>query len=158
MEWNYEGFMDTFGLPVFVTPTNPIKTKQGGTVTRGVIDHWNNEVEGLKQDQDGLNEYYRQFPRTEEHAFRDETKNSLFNLTKIYQQIDYNEEINNTSSITQGSFMWENGIKDTRVMFVPNNNGRFYISWVPPKNLQNRVIIKNGIKYPGNEHVWSFWL
>ena len=156
MEWNYEGFMDTFGLPVFVTPTNPIKTKQGGTVTRGVIDHWNNEVEGLKQDQDGLNEYYRQFPRTEEHAFRDETKNSLFNLTKIYQQIDYNEEINNTSSITQGSFMWENGIKDTRVIFVPNNNGRFYISWVPPKNLQNRVIIKNGIKYPGNEHIGAF--
>ena len=156
MEWNYEGFMDTFGLPVFTTPTNPIKTKQGGTVTRGVIDHWNNEVEGLKQDQDGLNEYYRQFPRTEEHAFRDETKNSLFNLTKIYQQIDYNEEINNGTSITQGSFMWENGIKDTKVIFVPNNNGRFFISWVPPKNLQNSVIIKNGIKYPGNDHVGAF--
>ena len=34
-----------------------------------------NEVEGLKGDQDALNEFYRQFPRTEEHAFRDETKN-----------------------------------------------------------------------------------
>jgi len=156
MEWNYEGFMDTFGLPVFTTPTDPIKTKQGGTVTRGVIDHWNNEVEGLKQDQDGLNEYYRQFPRTEEHAFRDETKNSLFNLTKIYQQIDFNEEINNRTAITQGSFMWENGIKDTNVIFLPNNNGRFKISWVPPKNLQNRVIINNGTRYPGNDHIGAF--
>ena len=156
MEWNYEGFMDTFGLPVFTTPTDPIKTKQGGTVTRGVIDHWNNEVEGLKQDQDGLNEYYRQFPRTEEHAFRDETKNSLFNLTKIYQQIDFNEEINNRTAITKGSFMWENGIKDTNVIFLPNNNGRFKISWVPPKNLQNRVIINNGTRYPGNDHIGAF--
>jgi hypothetical protein len=156
MEWNYEGFMDTFGLPVFTTPRDPIQTIQGGTVTTGVVEHWNNEVEGLKQDQDGLNEYYRQFPRTEEHAFRDETKNSLFNLTKIYQQIDYNEEINNGTSITQGSFMWENGIKDTRVLFMPNNNGRFFISWVPPKTLQNRVILKNGIKYPGNEHIGAF--
>jgi len=156
MEWNYEGFMDTFGLPVFLTPRNPIQTIQGGKVTRGVIDHWENEVDGLKHDQDSLNEYYRQFPRTEEHAFRDETKNSLFNLTRIYQQIDYNEEINNKTSITQGSFMWENGIKDSRVIFLPNKNGRFYISWVPPKNLQNRVILKNGIKYPGNEHIGAF--
>ena len=31
----------------------------------------------LKEDQDSLNEYYRQFPRTEDHAFRDETKNSF---------------------------------------------------------------------------------
>ena len=156
MEWNYEGFMDTFGLPVFTTPTNPIKTKQGGTVTRGVIDHWNNEVEGLKNDQDGLNEYYRQFPRTEEHAFRDETKNSLFNLSKIYQQIDFNEEINNQKSITKGNFLWENGVKDTKVIFIPNQKGRFNISWVPPKNLQNRVIIKNGVKYPSNEHIGAF--
>ena len=40
-----------------------------------------------------LNELYRQFPRTEKHAFRDETKQSLFNLTKIYEQIDYNEDL-----------------------------------------------------------------
>jgi len=156
MEWNYEGFMDTFGLPVFTTPQDPIKTKQGGTVTRGVIDHWENEVEGLKNDQDGLNEYYRQFPRTEEHAFRDETKSSLFNLSKIYQQIDYNEEIRNSKSISVGNFQWEQGVKDTTVTFYPNPKGRFNISWVPPKNLQNRVIIKNGVKYAGNEHLGAF--
>jgi len=52
--------------------------------------------------------------------------------------------------------MWVNGIKDTRVIFSPHKDGRFLISWVPPKHLQNRVIIKNGIKYPGNEHVGAF--
>jgi len=88
MEWNYEGFMDTFGSPVFLTPKNKTIGRDGVEITIGVIEHWENEVDGLKSDQDSLNEYYRQFPRTEAHAFRDETKNSLFNLTRIYQQID----------------------------------------------------------------------
>jgi hypothetical protein len=36
----------------------------------------------LKNDADALNEFYRQFPRTESHAFRDESKQAIFNLTK----------------------------------------------------------------------------
>ena len=142
MEWNYEGFMDTYGLPIFTSPTDPIKTIDGSTITTGVIKHWENEVEGLKHDQDALNEYYRQFPRTEAHAFRDQTKESLFNLIKIYEQIDFNDEFNNKASVTRGKFIWEGGIKDTRVQFVPDNNGRFNISWVPPSHLQNKLIVK----------------
>ena len=95
MEWNYEGFIDTYGVPVFDTPNKKIVDPNGEIITTGVIEHWENEVDGLKNDQDGLNEYYRQFPRTEKHAFRDEAKLSLYNLTKIYEQIDYNEEVKN---------------------------------------------------------------
>ena len=156
MEWNYEGFMDTYGLPIFVGGSNPIKTIEGSTITTGVIQHWENEVEGLKHDQDALNEYYRQFPRTEKHAFRDETKDSLFNLTRIYQQIDFNEELNNSIDVVKGNFAWENGIKDTKVIFFPNNKGRFLISWIPPLSLQNKFFSKNGIKYPSNEHIGAF--
>jgi len=156
MEWNYEGFIDTYGNPVFDTPQKPAEGPYGELIDQGVIEHWQNEVDGLKNDQDGLNEYYRQFPRTEQHAFRDEAKESLFNLTKIYEQIDYNEEVQNGMQVTQGNFQWENGQQDSNVIFAPNKNGRFKISWVPPKNLQNRVIVKNGVKYPGNEHVGAF--
>ena len=156
MEWNYEGFMDTFGLPVFTTPKNKTIGVDGLPIAIGVIEHWDNEVDGLKSDQDSLNEYYRQFPRTEQHAFRDETKQSLFNLIKIYEQIDYNQETNNKANVTQGKFVWEGGIRDTRVVFIPDQNGRFMVSWVPNKNLQNNIIIKNGIKYPGNEHLGGF--
>lgn len=158
MEWNYEGFMDTFGFPVFVGQKSPVKGVDGEPITIGVIEHWENEVDGLKDDPDGLNEYYRQFPRTEAHAFRDEAKDSLFNLTKIYEQIDYNAELNNSAAVTTGSFQWENGVLDSRVIFNPNRSGRFQISWVPPKNLQNRVILNNSGKYPGNEHVGAFGL
>ena len=156
MEWNYEGFMDTFGSPVFTTPKNKTIGIDNLPIEKGVIEHWENEVEGLKDDQDSLNEYYRQFPRTEKHAFRDEAKDSLFNLTKIYQQIDINETFNNATQVTQGSFMWENGVKDSRVLFNPNRNGRFLISWIPDRKLQNNIILKNGFKYPGNDHIGAF--
>ena len=156
MEWNYEGYIDSYGIPVFDTPKKPIKGIDGEDIDIGVISHWENEVDGLHDDQDGLNEYYRQFPRTEKHAFRDEAKESLFNLGKIYEQIDYNEDLRNTNVVTQGNFQWEGGIKDTRVLFVPSKSGRFFVSWVPPVTLQNRYNIKNNVKYPGNEHCGAF--
>jgi len=156
MEWNYEGYIDANGMPVFDTPTTEVKGPQGGFISLGVVEYWENEVDGLKSDQDALNEFYRQFPRTTKHAFRDESKSSLFNLTKIYQQIDFNEDSNNRSVVTQGNFLWDHGIKDSRVVFAPNNQGRFYITWVPDRTLQNRYVEKNGIKYPGNEHMGAF--
>ncbi len=156
MEWNYEGFIDTYGHPVFDTPSKSVEGSDGSQIEVGVINHWENEVDGLKGDQDSLNEYYRQFPRTEQHAFRDETKESLFNLTKIYEQIDYNEDIKTGGLVTKGSFQWAKGHKDTFVEFMPHKDGRFLVSWVPPVNLQNRLIIKNGVKYPGNEHCGAF--
>ena len=156
MEWNYEGFIDEYGQPVFNNPDHDVYGPDGELIDVGVVDHWNNEAEGLKSDQDALNEFYRQFPRTEEHAFRDEAKNSIFNLVKIYEQIDYNEGIGNDSVVTTGNFQWINGVKDTQVIFYPDTKGRFKISWVPPANLQNRIITKNGIKYPGNDHMGAF--
>jgi hypothetical protein len=156
MEWSYEGFIDTYGLPVFDTPKTSIKGIDGNEIDYGVIEHWQNEVDGLKTDSDGLNEYYRQFPRTEQHAFRDETKQSLFNLTKIYEQIDYNNDLRNSNILTRGNFQWEGGIQDTKVIFYPNKDGRFLVSWIPPYHLQNKIILKNSMKYPGNEHIGAF--
>jgi hypothetical protein len=156
MEWNYEGFIDEYGQPVFNTPKKEVVGPFGEVIDIGVIEHWENEAEGLRGDQDALNEYYRQFPRTEEHAFRDEAKNSIFNLAKIYEQIDYNEDLGNSNVITTGSFQWVNGIKDSKVIFVPNPSGRFKVSWVPGVNLQNNQVLRNGIKYPGNEHIGAF--
>jgi hypothetical protein len=156
MEWNYEGFIDNYGMPVFEDPPADCVGPHGDAIEVGVVEHWNNEVDGLRGDQDALNEFYRQFPRTEEHAFRDETKNSIFNLVKIYEQIDYNEDLSNTNVVNVGSFSWENGIKDTKVKFTPNPNGRFKITWVPNYELQNKQYTKNGLKFPSNEHIGAF--
>ena len=156
MEWNYEGFIDVYGHPVFDEPKEDLEGPFGDVIDEGVINHWNNEVEGLKSDPDGLNEYYRQFPRTESHAFRDESKQSLFNLQKIYQQIDYNDSLIKDRFVTRGSFSWKNGVQDTEVIFSPNDRGRFYVSWTPNKQLQNKYYYKNGVKYPSNDHMGAF--
>ena len=156
MEWNMEGFIDIYGMPVLRKPTEPIRGVDGGTIRNGAIDYWEAEVESLKNDADALNEFYRQFPRTESHAFRDESKQALFNLTKIYHQIDYNDSQIQAHNISRGTFHWKDGEKDSRVIWSPDPRGRFLISWVPPTNMQNNVINRSGAKYPGNEHLGSF--
>jgi len=156
MEWNMEGFIDIYGYPVFNKPKEPIKGVDGLWISNGAIDYWDAEVDSLKNDPDALNEFYRQFPRTESHAFRDESKSSIFNLTKIYQQIDYNDSMIKEHYLTRGSFSWKDGIRDTQVIWTPDQRGRFLVSWFPPKHMQNNVHIRNGIRYPGNEHIGSF--
>jgi len=156
MEWNFEGYIDKYGMPVLFTPEKTVIGMDGEDINTGAINYWKNEVESLSSDPDALNEFYRQFPRTESHAFRDESKQSLFNLTKIYQQIDYNDSLILGQHTTRGSFQWENGVKDSKVIFSPNKSGRFLVSWTPAKHLQNKVFLKQGIKYPGNDHIGSF--
>ena len=156
MEWNYEGFIDEHGFPVFDNPDTDVFDPDGELIDIGIIEHWNNEAEGLKSDHDALNEFYRQFPRTTEHAFRDEAVGSIFNLIKIYEQIDYNEEMSSSGLFSTGNFQWVNGIKDSQVIFYPDAKGRFKVSWTPQIHLQNNIVIKNGIKYPGNEHMGAF--
>ena len=156
MEWNYEGFIDDCGLPVFESGDASARDNFGETIRTGVIEHWQNEADGLKNDQDALNEFYRKFTRTEEHAFRNEKKNSIFNLQKIYEQIDYNGDLKGSGLVSKGNFQWENGIKDSKVIFIPDLNGRFNVSWIPPVHMQNIVINRGGRKYPGNEHLGAF--
>ena len=57
MEWNYEGFINIYGLPVFDTPEEPIKSIDKTLIEIGVIDHWVNEVDGLKKDQDAFKKF-----------------------------------------------------------------------------------------------------
>jgi hypothetical protein len=156
MEWNFEGYIDRYGMPVFRKPEKPVLGIDGNMITDGAIDYWENEVASLKSDADALNEFYRQFSRTESHAFRDESKASIFNLTKLYQQIDYNDSLIKDRVLTKGSFSWLNGEKDTKVVWTPDPRGRFTVSWIPERNLQNNIVYKNGNKYPGNDHIGAF--
>jgi len=156
MEYNMEGFIDEYGFAVIDNPKTPIMGIDGRDIKVGAVTYWENEVEALKHDADALNEFYRQYPRTESHAFRDESKQSLFNLTKIYQQIDYNDSLIRDRVLTRGSFSWRNGEKDTEVIWTPDSRGRFLISWIPPDGLRNNVVMRNGKRCPGNEEFGAF--
>lgn len=154
--FNTEGFIDRYGFPVIETPEEPVMGVDGEYIEQGFNDWWQGEVEGLKSKPDSLNEFYRQFPETEAHAFRDDSKNSLFNLEAIYDHIDLNDATGIKDVIIRGNFGWKDGKRDTEVIFYPDNRGRFLINWIPPKHLQNRHEIRNGTKYPANSHIGAF--
>ena len=156
MEWNMEGFIDKHGMPVFYRPETSVLGVDNEMISNGAIDYWQAEVDSLTQDADALNEFYRQFPRTESHAFRDESKTSLFNLTKIYQQIDYNDSLIIEQHVTRGKFYWQDGVKDTTVIFAPDPKGRFKVSWMPNKNITNKKYKKHSHYFPMNEHIGAF--
>ena len=156
MEWNFEGYIDEYGYPVFDTPEEDVFDNAGDIIDTGVLDSCDNEVEGLKNDSDALNEFYRQFPKTESHAFRDESKNTIFNLSKIYEQIDYNDSFAIKSNIYRGNFYWKNGERDSEVIWAPDNKGRFFVSWIPSGQIMNNVIQRGNLKLPGNLHMGAF--
>ena len=131
-----EGFFDKYGNPVVKNPNSPIDGLDGEEIVIGSRAYLKNEREALKHDASELNEVTRQFPFTEDEAFRDSIDGSLFNIGKIYEQVQYNEELY-PNPVVVGNFHWKGGEQDTEVVFAPDPNGRFRIAWMPPKELRN---------------------
>ena len=145
-----EGFFDQYGNPIVDDPETPVLGEDGSFIKIGARTFLKNERKSLSDDSYELNEVIRQFPFTEDEAFRDSTKASLFNIAKIYEQMQYNMELY-PNPVVVGNFVWKGGIQDTEVMFKPDPNGRWRICWLPPVELQNKTVNKNGKLAPGNE-------
>jgi hypothetical protein len=142
-----EGFFDKYGLPIVDDPEFPVETIDGDFVEQGAKTYLKNERAAFKNSAKDLNEVIRQFPFTPEEAFRDSVEGSLFNIGKIYEQIDYNDELY-PNPVVRGNFMWKE--KDKEVIFSPNNTGRFRVSWMPHPENRNKVIDVRGKRSPGN--------
>ena len=145
-----EGFFDRYGNPVIENPDEPVMGIDDEDITIGAKTYLKNERKGLSGDSNELNETIRQFPFTADEAFRDSTKSSLFNIAKIYEQIEYNQDLY-PNPVVKGNFIWAGGKQDSAVMFKPDVNGRFRVTWMPPDNLRNKVETERGKKSPGND-------
>ena len=138
-----EGFFDIHGNPVVEDPDTPLDGLDGDSIYIGSKTYLKNEREGLKSDPAELNEVTRQFPFTTDEAFRDSIDGSIFNIGKIYQQIQHNDDLF-PNPVVQGNFLWKDGEKDTEVVFSPDVNGRFFVSWMPPEDQRNVKSIEKG--------------
>ena len=138
-----EGFFDVHGHPVIEDPDTPIDGLDGDSIYQGAKTYLKNERNGLKHDPSELNEVTRQFPFTTDEAFRDSIDGSIFNVGKIYQQIEYNEDLF-PNPVVQGNFMWKNGERDTEVVFSPDVNGRFRVAWMPPEDQRSVKLTQKG--------------
>ena len=144
-----EGFFDVHGHPVVQDPEEDVPGIDGDLINIGAKTYLKNERESLRGDASELNEVTRQFPFTEDEAFRDSIEGSLFNIGNIYEQIQYNDELF-PNPVIQGNFVWKNGVQDTEVVFSPDSAGRFRVSWIPPKELRNKKMKNRGKPVPPN--------
>ncbi len=131
-----EGFFDPYGNPIVENPDKVVDGLDGDSIFQGSKTFLKNERESLKGDPSELNEVIRQFPFTEDEAFRDSIDGSLFNVGQIYEQIQYNDELF-PNPVVRGNFVWKEGVQDTEVVFKPDVKGRFRIAWMPPTEMRN---------------------
>lgn len=147
-----EGFFDIYGNAIVEDPEKPILSMDGDIIKIGAKTFLRNERRAMSSDSYELNEFIRQFPFTDDEAFRDSTKSSLFNINKIYEQIQYNEDLFPNPVVT-GNFVWQDGVQDSKVIFSPDPNGRWRITWMPPSHLQNIYKVEKNKKIPPNTHL-----
>jgi len=144
-----EGFFDVFGSPVVDDPESIIDGIDGEQIYMGARSYLKNERDSLKHDASELNEVTRQFPFTEDEAFRDSVDGSLFNVGQIYEQVQYNDELF-PNPIVVGNLVWKGGEQDTEVVFKPDPNGRFRVAWMPPPELRNQNKTERGKRIAPN--------
>ena len=145
-----EGFFDKYGNAVVDDPEKEIEGVDGDPVDQGSRVYLKNERHSFKDDPSELNEIIRQFPFTEDEAFRDSIEGSLFNIGKIYQQIEHNDNLY-PNPVVQGNFVWRK--KDEEVVFSPDPNGRFRVAWLPPDHLRNKKADDRGKRIAPNSHI-----
>jgi hypothetical protein len=137
-----EGFFSQYGLPIVEDPETPMLTEDGTITEIGARTFLKNERKGQQNNSYELNEIIRQFPFTEDEAFRDSTKSSLFNIQKIYEQIQHNEELY-PNPVVIGNFQWKDGKMDSEVIFAPDPNGRWRVAWLAPTDIRNKRKVEN---------------
>lgn len=146
-----EGFFDRYGNPVIEDPSESVHIHgeiigiDGFPIDQGSKTYLKNERRSFKDNPSELNEITRQFPFTEDEAFRDSIEGSLFNIGKIYQQIEHNEELY-PNPVVIGNFTWKE--KDKEVVFSPTPNGRFRVSWMPEPSERNVIREERGKRIP----------
>ena len=140
-----EGFFDEYGNAVVEDPKETVTGIDSEDIEIGSKTYLKNERRSFKDNPSELNEVTRQFPFTEDEAFRDSIEGSLFNIGKIYQQIEHNEELY-PNPVVVGNFTWKE--KDKEVVFSPTPNGRFRVSWMPDPSERNVIQQERGKKVP----------
>ncbi len=137
---NAEDYTDKYGICYAVlSPGESFENNNGEIKHQGALQYLENEFKSARL----LGEKYywnarRLDPITKQDAFRDESVDSSFDLEKINDQLDYNEDYDIKNQLVRGNFSWENGIEDTKVIWTPSPKGRFLLGWIPEEAMRNQ--------------------
>ena len=159
---NYEEFTDKYGMcHEFLNEGEFFYNAQGIKKTIGALQYLENEFKSAKlMGAKAYNNARRLDPITIEDAFRDEMASQLFDIEKINAQLKYNRDNDIRDKLVRGNFYWKDGIKDTEVVWKPEERGRFLIAWMPPAEMRNKTttrrIFNTLAKCPINELEGAF--
>lgn len=149
---NMEAYTDKYGICHKVAPKSEVYNTVGDLITGGSEEYLiATEDQKEKQSDKAYNEQLRTYPRTLDHALRDESNNCIFNYTKLYAQMEYNNTQPEESLYTKGNFKWKNGIVDNDVEFYPDKDGRFYVAWMPSQ-VDDTLSLRNNVKEVGEQY------
>lgn len=113
-----------------------------------------NKRKGLidKGDQDGLSKQIRALSSKICRVFQDLTKSSGFNMNKLGTYID--ELTFSRQDIAVGNFQWKDNIRDGKVIFVANSDGKFRVSHQLDPDQTNKKIWDDDAEgwRPANTH------
>jgi hypothetical protein len=109
-----------------------------------------NQLKALENDAVAWASHVRKNPPTIRHAFWRDAATCMYNATKLNRR---REELSLMENVTQrGNFRWQDGIRDSRVIWEPNKNGRWKICWnFKDSDESNRIIRRGNLFYPNNE-------
>ena len=154
---NYEACTDKYGICHEETPNEEIYNVFGTLIEKGSVQMIKEYYEDAKKSGEvALNAAYRAFPMTENHAMRDEAESCVFNLGKLTDQEDYNDEQEEHELFVRGNFEWTHG-KYSSVEFFPDQKGRFKVAWMPSRadgthELRNNVVKVKDVWFPKNNY------
>lgn len=149
------GAVDEFGNSVIEDPTEPIFDAKGKEIKQGSLSYLLNERKQALEEEDyeKLNESTRQFPIRLRDCFKNSSDSENWDM-KIIGDMSDKYQFGNDDAV-RGNFVWKNGVQDTRVIFQPDQNGRFLVSYQFPRpELTNRSINYRGVKMPGNSDLF----
>lgn len=154
---NYEGFIDLYGNCISETPKEPVMGVDGKLIRIGARQYIEALWEPYKDDPDALNNEKRKDPIIESDMFRIASKNSLFNLVKIQEQIDYNdyyELSNGKPGYITGNLVYADNNPDNPIEFIERSDGRFMFAYnyISLSEIQNKHTFKNGNIYPAFDY------
>ncbi len=147
-----EGFIDEYGNSVTGTPTKKQALYINNNI--GAREYLFNRRKGFIEEQDfeGLSEEIRLYPTKFRECFKSLSKGSGFNQAKLESRLD--ELRFKKSGKVRGTFRWVKNERDTRVEFVANPSGRFYVSHQLNEDESNLKYWDEFIEswMPGNTH------
>jgi len=141
---------DGFSLEDKITGKNYID-RYGNSNIEVTKQFLENRRKALREagDDEGLAEEIRQFPFTFAECFRGGATGCNFNVNILNDRLDTFRFGN--PNIVEGNFVWQDDVKDSKVIWVPAKGGRFKVSYLLPSGQDNKQSFIGDIKIPGNK-------